>query len=48
MSDYATRSFWLETDYQPGPPLAGDRSVDVVILGGGFTGFWTAYQLKRA
>jgi glycine/D-amino acid oxidase-like deaminating enzyme len=48
MSDYATRSFWLEDDYSPGPPLDGDRSVDVAIIGGGFTGLWTAYFLKRA
>src|SRR3990172_939316 len=48
MSDYATRSFWLEADYGPGAPLSGDLSVDVVIVGGGFTGLWTAYHLKRA
>src|SRR5258707_893427 len=48
MSDYATRSFWLGTDYTPGPALDGDRSVDVAIIGGGFTGLWTAYFLKRA
>ncbi|HEY2388416.1 MAG TPA: FAD-binding oxidoreductase [Candidatus Binatia bacterium] len=47
MGDFATRSFWLETAYTPGPPLEGDRSVDVAIVGGGFTGFWTAYFLKR-
>lgn len=48
MSDYATRSFWLENGYTPGAPLDGDRSVDVAIIGGGFTGLWTAYFLKRA
>ncbi len=48
MSDYATRSFWLEDAYAPGAALDGDRSVDVAIVGGGFTGFWTAYFLKRA
>ena len=47
MSDFATRSFWLEDEYVPGPPLAGDRSVDVAIIGAGFTGLWTAYYLKR-
>jgi glycine/D-amino acid oxidase-like deaminating enzyme len=30
------------------PPLAGDREADVCIVGGGFTGLWTAYHLKRA
>jgi glycine/D-amino acid oxidase-like deaminating enzyme len=48
MSDYTTRSFWLETAYTPGASLAGDRSADVAIVGGGFTGLWTAYFLKRA
>ena len=48
MSDYATRSFWLDTEYAPGPALAGDLNVDVAIVGGGFTGLWTAYFLKRA
>src|SRR6185369_2899040 len=47
MSDFATRSFWLEDAYEPGPPLEGDRSVDVAIIGGGFTGLWTAYFLER-
>jgi glycine/D-amino acid oxidase-like deaminating enzyme len=30
------------------PPLPGDLSADVCIVGGGFTGLWTAYYLKRA
>lgn len=29
------------------PPLPGDASVDVCIVGAGFTGLWTAYYLKR-
>jgi glycine/D-amino acid oxidase-like deaminating enzyme len=29
-------------------PLPGDRTVDVAIVGGGFTGLWAAYYLKRA
>ncbi|RCK71685.1 MAG: putative oxidoreductase [Anaerolineae bacterium] len=43
-------SLWLDTfgEYQPQPPLEGNRSVDVAILGGGFTGIMTAYELKRA
>jgi monoamine oxidase len=45
MSDYQTRSFWLADDYTVGPPVAGDLSVDVAIIGGGFTGLWTAYFL---
>ena len=32
----------------PRPPLDGSRSADVAIAGGGYTGLWTAYYLKRA
>ncbi len=30
------------------PALPGDLSVDVAIVGAGYTGLWTAYYLKRA
>ena len=30
------------------PPLPGDLDVDVAIVGGGFTGLWTAYYLAEA
>src|SRR5260370_30051116 len=30
------------------PPLATDANADVVIVGGGFTGLWTAYFLTEA
>ncbi len=40
-------SFWHATASQPPlPPLADDLDVDVAIVGGGFTGLWTAYYLK--
>ena len=29
-------------------PLSGDGTADVVIIGAGYTGLWTAYYLKRA
>ena len=32
----------------PRAPLDGDRTADVAIVGGGYTGLWTAYYLKRA
>ncbi|WP_240670766.1 NAD(P)/FAD-dependent oxidoreductase [Actinoplanes solisilvae] len=32
----------------PRPPLDGDRSYDVAIAGGGYTGLWTAYYLAQA
>jgi NADH dehydrogenase FAD-containing subunit len=40
-------SFWHSTASQPAQsPLAGDIDVDVAIVGGGFTGLWTAYYQK--
>jgi len=47
----ADRSWWLREALaaDPGratPPLAADTTADVVILGGGYTGMWTAYHLK--
>ncbi|MFI9153004.1 NAD(P)/FAD-dependent oxidoreductase [Streptomyces sp. NPDC053367] len=43
-------SFWYAHDGLPAvrEPLAGDASADVVIVGGGYTGLWTAYYLKKA
>jgi glycine/D-amino acid oxidase-like deaminating enzyme len=46
------RSWWLRDalDADPGepaPPLQGDTAADVVILGGGYTGMWTAHHVKR-
>jgi glycine/D-amino acid oxidase-like deaminating enzyme len=31
----------------PRPPLDGDRDADVCIVGAGYTGLWTAYELLR-
>jgi len=47
---YRTRSLWLEGvpgSLSPSPSLPGDVNCDVVIVGAGFTGLWTAYYLKR-
>jgi glycine/D-amino acid oxidase-like deaminating enzyme len=43
-------SLWLDTygPYQSEPPLQGTLEVDVAVIGGGFTGMVTAYELKRA
>ncbi|NIP79914.1 MAG: hypothetical protein GWM90_12105, partial [Gemmatimonadetes bacterium] len=42
-------SMWRATygPYEPGPSLQEDLSVDVAIIGGGFTGLTTAYELRR-
>ncbi|MDR0344867.1 MAG: FAD-binding oxidoreductase [Nocardiopsaceae bacterium] len=49
--DYRRLSLWHDT--YPGslarrPPLPGDQQVDVAVVGGGYTGLWTAYYLKQA
>ncbi|SEN52501.1 Glycine/D-amino acid oxidase [Pseudomonas sp. ok272] len=44
------RSFWLqsaEPSLQASPALAGSHAADVVIVGGGFVGLWTALTLKE-
>ncbi len=41
---------WLDTypgSLDPRPPLEGDADTDVAIVGGGFTGLWTAYYLRQ-
>ena len=44
------RSFWLEEALRidpgaPCPALRGDVTADVCVVGGGFSGLWTAYEL---
>ncbi|MFD4531603.1 NAD(P)/FAD-dependent oxidoreductase [Kitasatospora sp. NPDC058397] len=43
-------SFWYAASGlpEPGPALPGSADVDVCIVGGGYTGLWTAYYLKKA
>jgi glycine/D-amino acid oxidase-like deaminating enzyme len=48
------RSWWLHEALAdpalagaPTPPLDTDRTADVVILGGGYTGMWTAYFITE-
>ncbi len=40
--------WWLEEagDVTPRPPLEGDAQADVVVVGGGYLGLWTAWQLR--
>lgn len=49
----AQRSWWLRDalareEPRECPPLRADVNADVVIVGGGFTGMWTAYFLTQA
>jgi glycine/D-amino acid oxidase-like deaminating enzyme len=48
--DYTQKSYWLNTygPYTPNDPLRGDVTLDVAIIGGGYTGLATAYCLKQA
>ncbi len=43
-------SFWYADIGMPSlrPPLAGDTTADVCIVGAGYTGLWTAWYLKAA
>ncbi|HEX9121782.1 MAG TPA: FAD-binding oxidoreductase [Actinomycetota bacterium] len=49
---HARPSWWMEEALahdpgEPCPPHTGDETADVVILGGGYTGMWTAHFLKE-
>ena len=47
---YRSRSLWLDDLDEvlaPVDALDGDADCDVAIIGGGFTGLWTAYALVR-
>ncbi|MFG3528717.1 NAD(P)/FAD-dependent oxidoreductase [Streptomyces sp. NPDC047917] len=43
-------SFWYADQGTPlaREPLPGDATADICIVGGGYTGLWTAYYLKKA
>jgi len=48
---YRSLSLWHDTagdDFEPRPALPGSTSYDVVIVGAGLTGLWTAYYLRKA
>ena len=50
--DVRTVPFWLDPDRgapsTPLPPLNGAATADLVVIGGGFTGLWTAYLASVA
>jgi glycine/D-amino acid oxidase-like deaminating enzyme len=46
---HTPHGYWLEEAgaLEPAPPLTGEREADVVVVGGGYTGMWTAWHLKQ-
>ena len=49
LADASTVPFWLDSAQRPEPlpPLTHNIEADLVIVGGGFTGLWTALQAKE-
>ena len=45
---HTAHGYWLEEAgaVDAAPALAGDVSADVVVIGGGYAGLWTAWQLR--
>ncbi len=50
LENSSTMALWLDRlgTIERRPALQGDGDVDVAIVGGGFSGLWTAYYLIRA
>lgn len=48
-ADASPMAFWLDTPKRPAPrpPLSGHRRADLAIVGGGFSGLWTALLAKE-
>jgi glycine/D-amino acid oxidase-like deaminating enzyme len=46
---HTAHGYWLEEagHVTAMPELAGERSADVVVIGGGYTGLWTAWLVKE-
>lgn len=49
LADAEPVSFWLDSPARPEPlpPLSGTADADLVVVGGGFTGLWTALLAKE-
>jgi glycine/D-amino acid oxidase-like deaminating enzyme len=47
IGSHTPTGWWLEEAgaVDPTPPLQGDVSADVVVIGGGYTGMWAAWEL---
>ncbi len=48
MSFEPNGSYWARSQPVQNPPLATDISVDVAVIGGGFTGLSSAYYIRQA
>ena len=49
VADAAPRSVWLDSPDRPDPlpPLAGPTRADLLVIGAGYTGLWTALMAKE-
>lgn len=49
LADATPRPYWLDAHPrpEPAPALVGATRADLVVVGGGFTGLWTALQAKE-
>jgi glycine/D-amino acid oxidase-like deaminating enzyme len=49
VADASPTPFWLDSNDRPDPtePLSGPVQTDLVVVGGGFTGLWTALLAKE-
>ncbi|MEU8198721.1 FAD-dependent oxidoreductase [Microbispora amethystogenes] len=49
LADAERRPYWLDRPLapEPLPPLTGDVTADLAVIGGGFTGLWTALMAKE-
>jgi glycine/D-amino acid oxidase-like deaminating enzyme len=47
--EHTRLGYWIKEagDVTPRPPLQDDRDADVLIVGGGYTGLWTAWHAHR-
>ncbi len=45
---HTRHGYWLEEagDVEAAPELVGERSADVVVIGGGYAGMWAAWHVK--
>ncbi len=49
LADAERKPYWLDSPArpEPRPRLVGNTSADLVVVGGGFSGLWTALMAKE-